>query len=582
MRLALDHGTSVVRVIPDIDAVSGEYDYKIPESWMDDKRVEQIQIGTIVRFRFRNRIIRGWVSEIDPLVTTDKELKPLKKISGMGPTEEIIQLARWSARQWQGPLAKFLRIVSSKIMIKANHHLDSETEQDLDTKTLSSFSCTLVRIPPIGDRWPQITQIIEKGNALILVPSLYQARLLVGRLKKTGIDAGLHGRDWLLGARGGTIVGTRSAAFAPIHDLSGILMIDEHDSVYENEAAPTWHARDVVIERAKRLGIPVIFTSPIPTPELRARATMQNIEPDEEKAGWGSIKVIDPREDGTSRGGLWPRVTVDAIKDSSRAIVILNRKGRSKLLACAVCNELAMCTECGSGMHQSNKDVLICARNNHERPVSCAHCLSTQLKNLRIGISKAIDELEHLLQENVQEIQRDTKELNLDSNRVFLGTKAALHRVDWADLVVFADFDQDLFTRGYRSEEQALTSVIRAIRITNARGRKMGSVFIQTRSAGNQLVEVIRKREISEWAEIETHRRSLLSLPPFGSYAAISGPGAEEFISQVPLSEKLEILGPSEGSWMIKSSQHSDLISVLSEIPRPSKRLRIAVNSLSR
>jgi len=181
----------------------------------------------------------------------------------------------------------------------------------------------------------------------------------------------------------------------------------------------------------------------------------------------------------------------------------------------------------------------------------------------------------------VQEIQRGTKELNLDASRVFLGTKAALHRVDWADLVVFADFDQDLFMKGYRSEEQALTSIVRAIRITNAVGKKAGSVFIQTRSPNNQLVEVIRKREISEWSEMETNRRSLLSLPPFGSYAAISGPGAEEFVSQVPLSEKLEILGPSEGSWMIKSSQHSDLISVLSETPRPSKRLRIAVNSLS-
>jgi len=581
MRLTLDHGTNVVRVIPDIYAVSGEYDYEIPESWYGDKKIEQIQIGTIVRFQFRNRIIRGWISEINPLETTDKELQPLKQISGIGPPEEIIELARWSAHHWQGPLAKFLRIASPKAMIKANFPTGNKLEQHLVEETVSSFSCTLMRIPPTGDRWPQILLTIAKGNALILVPSLYQARLLVGRLKKIGITAGLHGKDWLLGASGGTIVGTRSAAFAPIRDLSAILMIDEHDSVYESEAAPTWHARDVVLERAKRLGIPVTFTSPIPTPELRARATMQKVKPEEEKAGWGTIKVIDPREDGTSRGGLWPRVTVDAIKDSSRSIVILNRKGRSKLLACAACNELVMCSECGSGMHQPNKDFLVCARNNHERPISCAHCLSTRLKNLRIGISTAIDELEHLLQENVQEIQKSTKELNLDSSRVFLGTKAALHRVDWADLVVFADFDQDLFMKEYRSEEQALASVVRAIRITNAIGRKTGSVFIQTRSPSNQLVSVIRNSEISEWAEMETNRRSLLTLPPFGSYATISGPGAEEFVKQLPLSKKLEILGPSEGSWMIKSREHSDLVAALSGIPRPSKRLRIAVNALS-
>ena len=108
-----------------------------------------------------------------------------------------------------------------------------------------------------------------RGNSLILVPSVKQAQLLVGRLKGFGVKSGLHGKDWIVGAQGGTIVGTRSAAFATIKDLAAILVIDEHDDAYRNEAAPTWNARDVVLQRAKIIGIPIVFTSPILSPEAR-------------------------------------------------------------------------------------------------------------------------------------------------------------------------------------------------------------------------------------------------------------------------------------------------------------------------
>tara|TARA_B000000475_G_scaffold5850_1_gene5291 strand:- start:108 stop:1850 length:1743 start_codon:yes stop_codon:yes gene_type:complete len=580
MALTSNQEIKVVRVIPDIDAISGEYDYAIPEEWHGTNKIEEVSIGAIVRFRFRNRLIRGWVSQINPKDVTEKTLLPLKQVSGIGPSEEVISLARWSANYWQGPVARFLRIASPKVMLKARLSEDRQIGGD-SAKEHAIFSSTVKRLPPTGDRWPIILETISKGNALILVPSVYQARLLVGRLRAVGLSAGLYGKEWMLGVRGATIVGTRSAAFASIKNLSAILMLDEHDGVYQNEAAPTWHAREVVLERAKRLNIPVIFTSPIPTPEVRDKSVIATIPSFEEKSGWGDIKIVDPREDGTSRGGLWPRVTLDALKSAQRAVVVLNRKGRSKLLACSACNELVVCAECGSGMYQPDDNQLMCQKNNHSRPVSCSFCLSTRLKNLRVGISRAVEELELLLQEKVLEVQADTKDIDLASNRFFLGTNAVLHRVDWADLVVFADFDQDLFAKGYRSEEIALTSIIRAARITNAVGKDTGTVHIQTRSSGNHLVEVLRKKTISEWGSLETDRRSLLSLPPFGSYASISGPGAEEFLEKLLISENLEVLGPSEGSWIIKSVKHEDLLLALSSAPRPLKRLRVAINPMS-
>ena len=572
-----------VRVIPDIDGISQEFNYLVPEDWNASGESKFIQVGTIVRIRFRNRIVRGWVSEINPTDKPNVELIPLKKISGIGPSPEVVNLAKWAAKNWHGPVSKFLRVASPKSMMRArlneeNESLDQTERLVAKENRFTGFSATGREISPLGDRWPVIQETVKRGNSLILVPSVKQAQLLVGRLKGFGVKSGLHGKDWLVGAQGGTIVGTRSAAFATIKDLAAILVIDEHDDAYRNEAAPTWNARDVVLQRAKIIGIPIVFTSPILSPEVRKGIQTTETKDGETKTGWGKIRVLDPKQSEGKGHGLWPSGVIDQMKNSERSIVILNRKGRSKLLVCASCGEIVICSECNSKMSQPNEDYLTCSRN-HRRPIVCSFCLSTKLKNLRIGIGRAKEELEALLQEPVQEIHANSNDVNLHNGKYLLGTNAALHRVDWADLIFFADYDQELYAGGYRSEETALSNLIRAVRITNTRSRASGQVLIQTRSHKSELLGLIKTGEFSSWSELNQRRRKLLSLPPYGSYAEVSGPGAKKYVELIDVIEGIEVLGPLEGSWLIKSDSHSLLLETLSKVDRPKERVRVAINS---
>ena len=73
-------------------------------------------------------------------------------------------------------------------------------------------------------------------------------------------------------------------------------------------------------------------------------------------------------------------------------------------------------------------------------------------------------------------------------------------------------------------------------------------------------------------------RRKLLSLPPYGSYAEVSGPGAKKYVDLIDVEEGIEILGPIEESWLIKSDSHSLLLGTLSKVERPKERIRIAIN----
>ena len=571
-----------VRVIPDLPAVSKEFDYTVPVSWIESGLASKLTVGSLVRIQFRNRSIGAWVSQINPRTEAGIQLQPLKKISSQGPSEEVLSLARWAADRWQGPISRFLKTASPQRMVKSIPPSRPSRKVEMPTSELvaSAFGAvpSVVRISPVADRWPYIQAAVSLGNALILLPSASDVRIVVNRLRRMGVNVGEYSKDWAVGLSGGTVVGNRSAAFATVKDLSAILMIDEHDESFQEEASPTWHCREVVLERAKRHGLPCVFTSPIPTPEVRHQSRLISEETIEEVQGWSSIKVIDPREDDSAMGGLWPRSTIEALKSAERSIVVLNRTGRARLLACRQCGELVTCSDCGSAMQQLEDDLLECTRFGHSRPVLCSVCLSTSMKNLRIGVTRAGEELEALLNKPVTQVTKETSSIDFQRSKIYLGTEAVLHRVDWADLVVFADFDQELLAKRYRCEEQALSKLVRAIRLVNRRSGASGNVVVQSRQPNHPFFGVLSKGGVEAWCDKESSRRAIIQYPPFGHLAVISGPGSEEYITEVAAQGNLEILGPNDGAWLVKSPHLEDLSGALSRVPRPKKRLRLAID----
>ncbi len=82
------------------------------------------------------------------------------------------------------------------------------------------------------------------------------------------------------------MVGSRSAALAPVGNLAAVVVVDEHDENYQEERAPTWHARDLAIERARRAGIPCVLTSPSPSLEALEWGELVVPSRKEERDGW--------------------------------------------------------------------------------------------------------------------------------------------------------------------------------------------------------------------------------------------------------------------------------------------------------
>ncbi len=524
----------------------------------------------MVRVDLHGRRVGGWVVADDVEPAPGVELKPIAKVSSVGPTAELIELADWAAWRWAGAPAHFLRTASSERNVPG-----------LATR-LPGFQghdprMTVLRLPPTASPYERIVENAGPGT-LVLVPALLTAQRLVNKLRRDGLSAALYPDEWASVRAGAIAVGTRSAAWAPVPYLRSVVLVDEHDEVWQQESAPTWHARDVVIERARRAEVPCTLVSPAPTLEALQWGELVTVSRDEERTGWPVLHVVD-RRDEPPGAPLLSDELARLVRTEARVVCVLNRKGRSRLLACGACGETARCEACDAAVAQEADRELVCAQCGTRRPLVCLNCGAGKFRNLRAGVSRLREELEALARKPVFEITGESTEAIPDGAHIFIGTEAVLHRVGRADAVVFLDFDQELLAPRYRAAEEALTLLIRAARLVGDRNGD-GQIVVQTRLPQHETIQAALHGDPERLAAREQVRRKLLQYPPYAAVAVVSGVAAPSFVSALGQPLGVDIMGPTDGEWMLRAATHDALLDALASTPRPSGRLRIAVDPL--
>lgn len=574
----------VALVVVDVAALAARpFDYLVPEAMR-----AAVTVGTIVRVPLHGRRVRGWVVDVRDRdeVPAGRRLLPIAKVSGVGPPADLVELAAWAAWRWAGPVTRFLSTASPPVAVRglpAPQPDGPPGSRDADVR--------VVRVPSPSDAFSWVLQAAKLGDALVLAPSLAEAAVMAGRLRNAGHAVALMPRDWARAAAGGcTVVGGRAAAWAPVGRLAAAVVVDEHDEVYQEERAPTWHARDVVVERARRAGSPCVLTSPCPSLEALALGRLETVPREEERAGWPALEIVDRRADPPGAGLYSSRVVglVRAADPSNRVVCVLNRKGRTLLLACTRCGELARCEWC-EGPLETHKSGLRCRRCGREQPSVCRWCGGSRFKSLRVGVSRAREELELLAGQRVVEVTADSDTAGRPVTgtagpgagwpgaAVYAGTSAVLHRLASAAVVVFLDFDQELLAPRYRAAEQALALLARAARLV---GGRAGRVVVQTRLPTHEALDAAVRADPGRLAVVESARRAALRLPPEAAIARLSGPGADEVAAGLQGTLGVEVLGPAGDRWLVRAEDHAALCDGLAAAPRPGERVRIEVDPL--
>jgi len=569
----------VCRVAPDVTAVERVFDYLAPEAL-----APLVRVGAIVRVPLHGRRVRGWVVDDDVTPDTGERLLELLAVASDGPSPAVVALTDWIAWRWSGPRVAVLRSASApnRVAPTPSSELASPGQPTSGVVTqVRTGKRSVVRTPPLADRREQVAAMCPAGGSTIVaVADPSRARSLAQYLSGSGrAVAFLHSDEtdaartdaWRRAARGDCVViGGRVAALAPVPDLAAAIVVDDADEALQEERSPTWHARDVLLERADRASVPWSVVSPAPTVEALAVADAQidAPPPDVEARGWPRV-LVDDRRAAPPGAGLLTDTLADALRESAgSSVCVLNRRGRFRLLACDACHAL---------LRWDRGD---------ERPLVCDECGATRLRVLRAGVARVREELAALFPKRTV-IDVDAATAEDDAADIVIGTEDVLHgpelRRRRPALVAFLDLDQELLAPRFRAAAQAHWLTTRGAQLLAGRPRNETRLLVQTRQPDHEVVRALAKGQPSIVADAESDRRRTLGFPPFGALAEVSGdePAVLAAVDSLAGFTAVRVVGPTDGRALVVApgaATLADALTVGRAAGRTVGRVRIAVD----
>jgi primosomal protein N' (replication factor Y) len=569
--------TLVARVVPDVSGIDKIFDYSVPPGL-------DVHLGDLVRIPLAGRRVGGWVVRLSEAADTDtvEGLKPIAKVTGRGPDRSMLGLVRWASDRWgAGRVRPFLVAASPPAAVRgipASHRSATPVPEPVHARAAAAFAAGggVLRTTPSEDPLGVVLAACRLGPALVVCPSVDEAKVLGARLRRAGRSVAVMPTEWAQAAGGVDIViGARGAAWAPCPHLAACLLLDEHDESLQEERTPTWHARDVLAERARRAGVPSVIASPAPSVVavvVHGGGFVSEPSRVDERAGWPVVELVDRSED--EHRSLVTGALVRQLRDHTRAVVcISNTPGRARLLACRSCKTVQRCEVCGAAVGQADDGTFACGRCATTRPAVCQHCGATAFANLRPGVTRLREELEAAAQRPVVAVTGTSTDL--PAAGVYVGTEAVLHRVHHADAVVFLDFDAELLAPRYRAAEQAMTLLVRAARLLGDRSAG-GRLLVQTTIPRHEVLQAVLLADPGRLFEPELERRRALRFPPAAALARVTGAGAPEYVAQLA---DLEVAGNEATGYLLRAMEWNVLGTALASAARPPKsRLRIEVD----
>jgi len=561
--------TRAVRVLPDVTAVDRAFDYRCDFD---------APVGTIVRVPLHGRRVRGWIVA-DDVAPGAADLLDVVAVVSAGPPADVVALTEWIAHRWAGPRVAVLRSASAPNNVKLPPTVGRKTSGNDD-----DFLPTVARVPPLADRRETVARMVAAvGSTIICVADAGRSRALAAYLARAGCSVALmHSFEsdaartdaWNRAARGNcVVVGGRIAALAPVPDLRAAVVVDDADEALQEERAPTWHARDVLLERARRARAAFTVCSPAPTVEaVHAAPAVDAPAPDVERAGWPRVQVIDRRRDPPGAGLLSDELAGALRNASGLAICVLNRRGRFRLLLCA------------PNAHVIRWD------NDDARPHVCPECGASKLRVIRSGVKRIREELEALLPGRTVTDVDTTTDAVPDAD-IVIGTEAVLHRAAIRRrapvLVAYLDLDQELLAPRFRAATQAHWFVTRGAQLLAQQPRHASLLLVQTRMPEHVVVGALVDGAPDRVRASEAEYRATLGYPPFGAIAELQGDGApmdtalDELRALDIQAGGVQVFGPRDGRALVNAATADALADALRRVlpvARARGRLRAVVD----
>jgi primosomal protein N' (replication factor Y) len=415
------------------------------------------------------------------------------------------------------------------------------------------------------------------AGVLCLAPEIDVARTWAERLERgLGIQVGLATsaetprRRWQVwwAARQGAVrvvVGTRAAAFMPLLDVGLTVVLDEEDPAHKAPDAPRWHTRTIAVARQAREGGACLLAAAAPSLESwvwgeTGRASARSsARPD-----WPTVHRVDlrrPDPDHALSSGLRDAAR-GALAAGHSVLLLLNRLGYGRILACAECGAVRRCPTCRLPLtyHQAARSLAcrLCGSRHPARSL-CPRCRGRRLQPVGAGTERveaearvtfpgiAVARYDGTLEAATLAAVREA--FARREVRVVVGTQMALRLADTAPVgvaaLVHADTILDL--PDFRAAERALQT---AWRMADAVAPG-GSLWLQSAHPDHPALEAVSSGQPDGFYRREWAERQELGYPPARRMARLVLEGvaashrAQDFAAAATAAG-LTVLGPAD------------------------------------
>ncbi len=231
------------------------------------------------------------------------------------------------------------------------------------------------------------TLVLVPEGVLLAETAAYLADVLPCQVLSGDLSDAQRARVWRELGEGAPVVlvGSYLALLAPLKNLGCIVVLEEGSSSYKLPAGPRLFVPSAARRLAERLGVPVVFSDALPTPETlhfvpaAGRVTLPRRP--------SRVHVADlSGERNWPLGADLVRVLKQVAARGRQAVLIAPRRGFSAALGCVVCGFITMCPNCDLPLryHQRQRFLKCHQCAYHTRPPDlCPECQAATLGPLR-------------------------------------------------------------------------------------------------------------------------------------------------------------------------------------------------------
>ncbi len=578
------------------------FDYTVPQSM-----AAEAQPGVRVRVRFAGQDVEGYLLERAAESDHAGRLTPLRRVvsaeSVLAPA--VLQLARAVADRYAGSLNDVLRLAVPPRHAKAEQAARPEPvalpvtlEPDATWSRYPAGGALLARLAAgespravwtalPGPHWTTalagaIEATLSSGRgALVVLPdkrdvdqldAVLSRRLGPGRHARLEADLGptARYRNFLAVRRGDVqvAIGTRAAAFAPVHRLGLVAIWDDGDDLHQEPRAPYPHAREVLALRSELEGAALIagawsrtvecaawIRSGWARPVAAARAGL--------RAEWPAVAVASTAfgaDEDPSAFGRLPALAWRAIRDGlpqGPVLVQVPRAGYLPGLSCQTCRKPARCENChgplglpaAAGRDPAAPHLPQCRWCG--RPAAtwtCPHCQGHRLRATSVGVARTAEELGRAFPGAAVVLPRSEEETPVvPAKALVVSTPGLEPPVEGGyAAAVLLDGGRLLERPDLRASEDALRRWLAAAALVRP-GPQGGRVVICADSQA-PAVQALVRIDPAGHAERELAERAELGFPPAVVMAELTGPApaVSALLGLARLPADVQTLGPIE------------------------------------